>query len=133
MIPAGMSLTRLVGLAATVALASSAAAQIRRTELVRAPLDRIEQGAGAVVRVELPPGGATDRHRHPGQEYVYVVSGSIVIEPDGAAPIALAAGQARVNPANEVHRVRNPSRRRAARVIVVALIPQGSPAVIPAE
>ena len=81
------------------------------------------------MRVELPPGGATDRHRHPGQEYVYVVSGSIVIEPDGAAPIALAAGQAQVNPANEVHRVRNP-RAAAPRVIVVALIPQGSPAVI---
>ena len=128
-----MRLNRLLIAAAILTLPSSAAAQIRRTELVRAPLDRIEAGAGAIVRVELPPGGATDRHRHPGQEYVYVVSGSIVIEPDGGAPVALAAGQARVNPANEVHRVRNPSRRRAARVIVVALIPQGSPAVIPAE
>jgi len=65
-----MRLNRLLIATAILTLTSSAAAQISRTELVRAPLDGIEQGAGAVVRVELSPGGATDRHRHPGQEYV---------------------------------------------------------------
>lgn len=120
-------------LLAALAPATAANAQITRTELVRAPLDGIARGDGAIMRVELPPRGTTDRHRHPGQEYVYVVSGRIVIEPDGAPPVTLDAGQARINPANEVHRVRNPSRRRAARVVVVALIPEGSRAVIPAE
>ena len=72
-----------------VAGTTAAAAQISRTELARAPLDGIQRGAGAIVRVELPPGGSTDRHRHPGQEYVYVVSGSLVIEPAGSAPVRL--------------------------------------------
>lgn len=120
-------------LLAGLMLAGTGAAQISRTELARAPLDGIARGAGAIVRVELPPRGATERHRHPGQEYVYVFSGSLIIEPDGGAPVRLEAGQARVNPANEIHRVRNPSRRRAARAVVVALVPEGSPAVIPAE
>ena len=120
-------------LLAALTLTTVASAQITRTELVRAPLDGIARGDGAITRVELPPRGASDRHRHPGQEYVYVISGRIVIEPDGGPPVTLDAGQARVNPANEVHRVRNPSRRRAARVIVVALIPEGSRPVIPAE
>jgi quercetin dioxygenase-like cupin family protein len=128
-----MKTIRLPLAALLVAGTTAATAQISRTELARAPLDGIARGAGAIVRVELPPGGSTDRHRHPGQEYVYVVGGSLVIEPDGSAPVRLEAGEARVNPANEVHRVRNPSRRRAALVIVVALVPEGSAAVIPAE
>ena len=113
--------------------ATAATAQISRTELARAPLDGIAAGDGAILRVELPPGGASDRHRHPGQEYVYVLSGRIVIEPDGQAPVALEAGQARVNPAGEVHRVRNISPDEPARVIVVALIPAGAPAVLTAD
>ena len=55
-------------LLAALAPAAAASAQISRTELVRAPLDGIARGDGAIMRVELPPRGTTDRHRHPGQE-----------------------------------------------------------------
>ena len=128
-----MSRPRLL-VSATLALAATAAsAQITRTELVRAPLDGIVRGDGTILRVELVPGGATPPHRHPGQEYVYVLEGSIAIEPRGGAAVRLDAGQVRVNPAGEVHLVRNLSPDRPARVIVFALIPQGAPAVLPAD
>ena len=128
-----MTIMRLL-LTAALGLATTAAtAQITRTELVRAPLDGIARGDGTILRVELVPGGATPPHRHPGQEYVYVLEGSIAIEPRGGAAVRLDAGQVRVNPAGEVHLVRNLSPDRPARVLVVALIPAGAPAVLPAD
>ena len=128
-----MTIARLLLTAALGLAAAAASAQITRTELVRAPLDGIARGDGTILRVELVPGGATPPHRHPGQEYVYVLEGSIAIEPRGGAAVRLDAGQVRINPAGEVHLVRNLSPDRPARVLVVALIPQGSPAVLPAD
>ena len=128
-----MTIARLLLTTALVFAGSATAAQVTRTELGRAPLDGIASGHGTIVRVELTPGGATPLHSHPGQEYVYVLEGSIAIEPRGGMPVRLEAGQVRVNPAGEVHLVRNLSPDASARVLVVALIPAGAPAVLPAD
>ncbi len=129
-----MSTTSFATIILSMAVASAAAAaDPQRTELMRAPVEGLSSHEGAISTVVLPPGSATPKHSHPGQEYVYVISGTLVMEAQGAAPITLAAGKAHVSPANQAHVVRNASKTKAAKVVVVALVPKGQPAMIPAE
>lgn len=79
---------------------------IRRIELQRhdlpAPGREVIQ-----VRVEFDPGAAFGRHRHPGEEVVYVIEGILEYVIDGRAPVTLRAGEVLFIPAGVVHSARN--------------------------
>jgi len=59
------------------------------------------------VRVDFAKGGAFPRHRHPGEELVYVLKGTLEYRLDGRPPVALKAGQVLFVPAGVIHAVRN--------------------------
>jgi quercetin dioxygenase-like cupin family protein len=60
----------------TLPLTSAQQAGVRRAELQRHVLS-VPGREVAQVRVELGPGVAFGRHRHPGEEIVYVLEGSL--------------------------------------------------------
>jgi quercetin dioxygenase-like cupin family protein len=59
------------------------------------------------VRVDIGPGAAFGRHRHPGEEIIYVIEGSLVYEIDGKPPVTLKAGEVLFIPAGTIHAAKN--------------------------
>jgi len=77
---------------------------LQRTELTDA------RGLEAtVVLRELPPGGESGKHTQPGNEFVYIVEGSVIFEAQGKAPVTLKTGGSFRTVAGEVHNVKNAS------------------------
>jgi quercetin dioxygenase-like cupin family protein len=90
------------------ALTSAARAQapgIKRTDLQRhdlsAPGREVIQN-----RVEISPEAPLVRHKHPGEEVIYVLEGSLEYHIDGRQPRTYSAGEALLVPAETVHAVR---------------------------
>ena len=57
------------------------------------------------VRVELAPGVASPKH--PGEEIIYVLEGSLEYEVEGKPPVTLKAGDVLFIPAGTVHAAKN--------------------------
>ena len=127
-----------VGLAGVVVGALGAtyvgaqAAKMSRTELVRKPLSGVEGKEVVLFVADFPAGVAAGRHGHPGDEAMYVVQGSIVVEPDGGQPIQLKAGQATLNPAKKIHNVKNPSSSEPAKLLNCLVAEKGGALASPA-
>lgn len=77
---------------------------IGRTEVVRHDFDGTREAIQ--VRVEFGPHVAFPKHKHPGVEIAYVLSGTIEYELGGKA-VRLKAGDALYIPAGAVHSARN--------------------------
>lgn len=86
---------------------------IKRTDLQRHDLSA--PGREAVqVRVDFAPGAAFGRHRHPGEEIIYVIEGTLVYELDGKPPVMLKAGDVLFVPAGTIHAAKNAGAVNAA-------------------
>lgn len=72
-------------------------------EVLRAPV-RVADGLEVIIAdVYIPPGTQVPRHYHPGEEFLYVLSGSSVHVEEGQPDLELAAGDAYVIPPEAVH------------------------------
>jgi quercetin dioxygenase-like cupin family protein len=70
---------------------------IKRTILQRQD-DPASSKYEAVMGIsEIPPGGTSGKHRHPGIELAYVLDGSVELVHEGKPPITVKAGQATMN------------------------------------
>lgn len=79
---------------------------ITRTDLQRHDLST--PGHEAIqTRVDFAPGAIAPRHRHPGEEIVFVLRGTLEYRLDGQAPVTLNPGNVLFIPAGIVHAVRN--------------------------
>jgi quercetin dioxygenase-like cupin family protein len=105
---------------------------VTRTELMRVPIEGIQGREGVVYTADFPPGAVAPRHTHPGQEFLYVVEGSIVVEPDGMAAQTIKAGETATNPEGHVHLARNASASAPAKTLVFILAEKGKPLATPA-
>lgn len=77
-----------------------------RTDLQRHDLSA--PGREAVqVRVDIEPGKAFGRHTHPGEEIIYVLTGTLEYEVDGRPPATLKAGDVLFIPAGMIHAAKN--------------------------
>ncbi|HEY0911882.1 MAG TPA: cupin domain-containing protein, partial [Bradyrhizobium sp.] len=93
----------LLGLTlATLVLTGSASAQgIKRT-----PLQTVDfpEGYKTVTGIaEIPAGGASGRHSHPGIETGYVLDGELELAFDGKPSLRVKAGESYQIPAGEIH------------------------------
>lgn len=79
---------------------------VRRTQLQRHDLS-VPGRELIQVRVELDPGVAFGRHRHPGEEIINVLEGSLEYEVEGKPPVTLKAGDVLFIPAGRVHAAKN--------------------------
>ena len=91
-----------------------------------------EPGLEAVIaHGEFPPGASTGRHTHPGDEYAYVLEGTLELLVDGREPRRVAAGEAYHNPRGVVHETRNAG-EGIARVASTFVVDRGAPLLQPA-
>jgi quercetin dioxygenase-like cupin family protein len=59
------------------------------------------------ARVEIDPGMTSPRHRHPGEEIIYVLEGSLEYQLEGKPPVILKPGDVLFIPAGTIHAARN--------------------------
>ena len=100
---------------------------IKRTELVRTDISDIEGREGVMYIAEVVPGGASPKHTHPGHEFLYVLEGVLVIEPEGKEPITVKQGETAQQPAGVVHLAKNGSDTEPAKVLVFLVSEKGKP------
>ena len=77
--------------------------------------------------VELDPGVMSSRHRHPGEEIIYVLEGApLEYEVEGKPPMTLKPGDVLFVPAGVVHAARNVGNRKGAE-LATYIVEKGKP------
>lgn len=80
---------------------------------------------------EVPAGGASGRHSHPGIETGYVLEGELELLIDGKPPMKLKAGDSYQIPEGAVHDAKA-SGDKAMKVLGVYIVKAGEPLAKPA-
>ncbi len=79
-----------------------------------------------MLTVEYPPGGSSKPHRHNADVFVYVLSGSVVMQVDGQKAVTLGPGQTFHEKPTDVHRVSaNASKTAPAKFVVFIVKDKG--------
>jgi quercetin dioxygenase-like cupin family protein len=104
---------------------------ITRTDLQRHDLG-IPGREVVQVRVSLAPGVIASKHKHPGEEIVYVLEGSLEYEVEGQPPVTLKAGEVLFIPAGTVHSAKNVGTGNGTE-LATYVVEKGKPLVVPAE
>src|SRR5690348_16524361 len=99
------------------------------TELQRRVLPDIGRD-GVEMMIEIPAGASTARHHHPGDDFGYVIEGTIVLQVDGNPPLTVKAGETFFTARGRVHNARNIG-STTARVVDTYIVDTGQPVVIP--
>jgi len=102
----GASMLLLANAPLALQSASAQQSQITRTDLQRHDLS-VPGREVVQVRVDFAPGAAFGKHRHPGEEIVYVIEGELKYEVEGKPPVTLKAGEVLFIPARAIHAARN--------------------------
>jgi quercetin dioxygenase-like cupin family protein len=71
--------------------------------LLRADLAGTENLEIVVSRVKVPAGVELPKHYHPGEEFVFVMSGTVTLKLEGNPPQDFSAGTAGVVPLQKIH------------------------------
>ena len=100
---------------------------IRRIDLQRHDLS-VPGREVVQVRVDFDPGAAFGRHRHPGEEIVYVIEGSLEYEVEGRPTVTLRAGDVLFIPAGTIHAARNVGSDNGAE-LATYVVDKGKPLV----
>jgi len=100
---------------------------VKRTDLQRHDLS-VPGREVVQVRVDLDPGVAFGKHRHPGEEIIYVIEGSLEYEVEGKPPMTLKAGEVLFIPAGTIHAAKNVGSGNAAE-IATYVVEKGKPLV----
>ena len=108
-------------------------APVTRTTLQQKDIEGVPGREVIMYVADVIPGGVAGRHFHPGPEVAYVVEGSLVVEPDGQAPLTLKKGDTFHNPAKAVHNAKNGSATQPAKVLVVLIGEKGAPLSTPVK
>jgi len=87
-----------------------------------------------MLTVEYAPGTASTAHRHEAHVFVYVLSGSVVMQVEGGKAVTLKAGDTFYETPADVHTVsRNASKTKPAKFLVFVVKDKGKPPVLPAK
>jgi quercetin dioxygenase-like cupin family protein len=95
------------GLAASaMVMATLTPTGVTRTDLQKHDLS--VRGHEAVqARIDIAPGAVAPWHRHPGEEVIYILEGTLEYQLEGRKPITLKAGDVLFVPAGVAHTARN--------------------------
>ena len=104
---------------------------IKRTDLQRhdlsAPGREVVQN-----RVEISSEAPAVRHKHPGEEIIYVLEGSLEYDVDGRQPKTYGVGEVLIVPAETVHAVKNVGDGNAAE-LATYFVEKGKPLLVVVE
>jgi quercetin dioxygenase-like cupin family protein len=117
------------GLALCVARAQQPG--VRRTDLQRHDLS-VPGREVVQVRVDIDAGAVAPKHRHPGEEIVYVIEGALEYQVEGRPPVTLKAGDVLFIPAGAAHAAKNVGSGNGAE-LATYIVEKGKPLVTPAE
>ena len=100
----------------------------KRTDLLR--YDLSTPGKEVIqARVELEPGVTSSKHKHPGEEIVYVIEGEFEYQLEGKPPVRLKAGDVLFIPANTYHTAKNIGKSNAAE-LATYIVEKGKPLLV---
>src|SRR5580698_5634535 len=85
---------------------------------------------GVTTVAEIPPGATSARHSHPGEDFGYLIEGTIVLMVDGKPPQTVKAGETFFTERGHVHNARNIG-NTVARAVDTYVVDRGKPVVIP--
>lgn len=95
------------GLAASaMAMAMLTPSGVTRTDLQRHDLS-IRGHEAVQARIDIAPGAVAPWHRHPGEEVIYVLEGTLEYQLAGRRPVTFEAGDVLFVPAGVAHTARN--------------------------
>jgi quercetin dioxygenase-like cupin family protein len=95
------------------------------TPLLKKDLIPTPDSEVTMLTVEYPPGGSSPSHRHNGQVFVYVLSGTLEMQVEGKPSVTLKPGDSFYEAPEDVHAVsRNASTREPAKFVVVLITPK---------
>jgi quercetin dioxygenase-like cupin family protein len=85
-----------------------------------------------MITLDIPPGGGSLPHRHPGHHtFGYVLGGSYKIKLDNGPETLLTKGQTFYEAPGQLHVSRNASDTEPAKVLVIMLAETGKPVTVP--
>jgi quercetin dioxygenase-like cupin family protein len=117
----------IVGSGLVLQVARAQQPGVKRTDLQRHDLS-VPGREVVQVRVDFDPGVAFGKHRHPGEEIIYVIEGSLEYEVEGKPPMTLKAGEVLFIPAGTIHAAKNVGSGNAAE-IATYVVEKGKPLV----
>jgi quercetin dioxygenase-like cupin family protein len=83
-------------------------------------------------RVDIAPDAPPVRHKHPGEEIIYVLQGTLEYSIDGREPATFNAGEVLLVPPETVHSVRNVGSGSAAE-LATYIVEKGKPFLVLVE
>ena len=83
-------------------------------------------------RVDIGPEAPFVKHKHPGEEIIYVLEGSLEYQVEGEPPTTLNAGDVLFVPAETIHAVRNVGSGNAAE-LATYVVEKGKPLLVVVE
>jgi quercetin dioxygenase-like cupin family protein len=98
--------------------------------LLRTTLSGDETKESVMISAEFAPGSTTGRHTHPGDEYTFVLQGTLELIAEGRETRRVSAGDGYHNPRGLVHEARNVG-DTPARVAITFVIDKGQPITQP--
>ncbi len=131
----------LSSLAAAVALAAGnvpapSAAPVQSSGVTRTNLQRhdlVTPGREALqARIDIAPGALAPRHKHPGEEVIYVLEGSLQYQVADGPWVTLNAGDVLFIPAGTIHAARNVGKVNGTE-LATYIVEKGKPLVVAAE
>ena len=93
----------LAGFMTTPSVAHETTNKPNLATLLSGELARVEDTEFVVSRVQIPPNMSLPKHWHPGEEFVYVISGRVTLWQKGKDEMVFTAGDAGQVPIKQVH------------------------------
>lgn len=116
--------------ASAVSADKSALAGVTRTDLQRHDLS-IEGRETVQARIDIAPGAIAPWHRHPGEEVIYVVEGTLEYQLEGQKPVTLKTGDVLFVPSGVAHMARNRGSTNGAE-LATYIVEKGKPLLVAA-
>lgn len=104
---------------------------VTRTDLLRHDLSAAGREA-VQARIDIAPGAVAPWHRHPGEELIYVIEGTLEYQLEGQSPVSLKAGDTLFVPAGTAHTARNIGAVNGAE-LGTYIVRKGEPLLVPAK
>jgi quercetin dioxygenase-like cupin family protein len=111
--------------------ASNSKPGLKLENLLKAQLEGVEGTEVIVSRVSIPPHTSLPKHWHPGEEFAYVLEGSVILWQEGKDDIVGRAGDVMAIPLKVVHTAI--TAEEGATVLVFRVHEQGQPERVPIE
>lgn len=103
---------------------------VTRTDLQRHDLS-IEGRETVQARIDIAPGAVAAWHRHPGEEVIYVIEGTLEYQLEGQKPVTLKTGEVLFVPNGVAHMARNRGSTNGAE-LATYIVEKGKPLLVAA-